>query len=1224
MADETIVIRFVADTNAAIKQAQAYRLEIEKAKEQIQEYAKQHNVSQKQVADALKKTYESERKSKIEPVLSSKGMRAAQAQARADIQQYSKSVNEALKMIQAEERQVVIGVKEELVVREQLIKAEMARARLVGTRARATGREVRSDATLHVAKNDSSAQVAQAKAAAQVQIAASRAATVAQIKAQEAIRAQLRTTTQAQIEAAKIAIAQTKAQAAAQAMALKNTEAQARIQAQITIANTTNMKKVADAQKAQALADIQRANAQAAQAKASFAYQNAQSESLILQAKAAQAQALAAVAPQLAQQRVQQSIYQTTQAAAKAQGAYANATNASANASNAAAMSNAKLSQAQNNAAASALRAARGQQVLATNVNRSSSLMSAMGKIASFAFGNVIGTSVYSTIERVIELFQRAVQGGVEFSNSIYRLGASVRALQRLGMDITISETVDQVEKLREQFGFMSRKEAVDGVAAVQLLTRNFGFTKEQIYQMTEAATTLAVITGKDFGETARELALFLSSGYAESLQRAGLAVNRLTVAEKAQEMGIKKGYPALTEYERAAAGLALVLEEIAPIIDEVANYQNSLAGNVAEVNASIKNQEQAIQNLLAPVALLGLQIKKLLIEVLIRAFNSFQRISGMIQIFVITPVTAMFKTLVDAYMSFFNGDWMDPGQFYAKLKENLNQIQRNILNNTVIIPIEPELDASTYKEAGEDLSDAVRDGFKKNSDEIRQEMSDAVSDGADEIVELVRDMNKDLQDAQQELFKDMGGFDPALLDSMVDMWSGFLSQNQDLTVDELEDQQEIWEGFFGEFGSITDDGLNDAWEIWRDYFNKLSDISQKEQEDIADAQRELSQDLEDLERDTQQKLEDAARKYREEELKAERDYQEKLRRLREEYLFDLEDALRERDALQVIRLMRRYQLDKQQLEREHDDESQQRAEDYRREIEDIRRQAARKAEELQIENQRRLQEIKEQAERERQEAAIARDQAIAELKQKLEDERKERQLAYEQELEDLKKRFEDEITTILEKLGEQYNLTDEEMKKLAGVFQSILGANGPIAGAYSEFAGVMGNMTQTIANSVAQALAYLNQLRAAQAEAVAITAAIQQQQSSYSGPNLSPNGPINGAPLNSPNMAPGNMSPNGPINGPTSYALGGTAYANRPTLALFGESGPEIASFMPVNRMNTNNKSPVSRGLGTSGGSGGTVRVEVALGPDLEARIIDNTLGQSAEIIETALSGRS
>ncbi len=51
----------------------------------------------------------------------------------------------------------------------------------------------------------------------------------------------------------------------------------------------------------------------------------------------------------------------------------------------------------------------------------------------------------------------------------------------------------------------------------------------------------LALVQGKDVAETAKQLALFYSSGYGEGLQHAGLAVNRLTVANEAHRMGLDK-----------------------------------------------------------------------------------------------------------------------------------------------------------------------------------------------------------------------------------------------------------------------------------------------------------------------------------------------------------------------------------------------------------------------------------------------------------------------------------------------------------------------------------------------------------------------------------------------------------------------------------------------------------------------------------------------------------
>lgn len=1261
MADETIVIRFVAETDAAVKQAQAVRMEIDRAKEQLKALADQYKITYQAAARALKEAYENQRKAQpASPAtqLGAKGSTGSKT-ASADVRAYNQSVNAALKEILAAETAQGAAAEE-----------KAARVRAANQSASA------SDIELVQATN-------QAAAAAIQGGRASVAAASEQMKAAQLARTQA----QAQLAAQKVAnsaaesaagIARINAQAQrdqAQANLLSAKAARENAAAQKTLLQA----QVVNAQQVQAALGIQKEQARVVQeqakaarmnalaqqeaAKAAFAYQTAASQASILAAQAAQAQAAAAVAPQLAAQRVQQAAAATAAANARVQQSQANAYNAVSNAAANVVIKQNQVISAQNRAAGSALNTSRATNILANSVARSQTAMSAFGKIAGFVFGGVLGLSAVTIVHRLIAAFNRLVDAGLEVSQSMFRLGASVRALQRLGMDITIGETVDQVEKLRESLGFMSRKEAVDGIAAIQLLTRNFGFTKDEMLKMTEASTALAVVTGKDFGEAARELAMFLSSGYAESLQRAGLAVNRLTVVEEAHRMGIRKGYTALTEQERAAAAYRVVMEQIQPILAEVSEYQDTLAGRTQAANAEIKTQKDAISQYLAPVRLAFVTTFKTIIEWLLRASNTWNMFAASFATVFVIPILSFLETLKDAYSSFLSGDWMDWQGFWAKYQKNLYENAQKRMKETIIIPVGAEVDSKTFEDAGKDLSDAVRKGFRDRAPEIRQDMVDAIDDASKQAIDLARDLNDELQKIKDDYAKDIGAFDPALLDSMVGMWDSFFSANQNLTVEQLAEQKANWEKFFGDFGEITSDGLNKAWEIWRKYYQKLDDISTKEQQDIADAERKLAQDLEDLRRDTQQKLEDAARKYREAELKAERDYQEKLRRLREEYLFDLEDALRERDALQVIRLMRRYALDKQQLERENENDAQERADNYRQELEDIRTQAARKEEELRIEHQRRLEEIRLQAERERAEAQIEREQAMEELKQDLENQRKEREIQYQQQLEDLKKKFENELTTILQKLQEQYNLTDTELKQIGDLFTAIYGPNGPVASAYSDLSNTLGDMTSAIGNAVSQAQEYLRQMAVISDQVVSLTSQIQSaagtamsslsqmQQANYgygAPSNSPPSAPPGFWPQSTPPYSGGNGTfnpswPGGytapsynPAPDPLNYlysdqfrsrfshALGGSVYANTPTMALFGEGGPEIASFMPINRMNTFNKSPVSRNPLAGSGQEGRMRLEIALGPDLEARIIDNTLGQSAEIIETALAGRS
>ena len=79
-------------------------------------------------------------------------------------------------------------------------------------------------------------------------------------------------------------------------------------------------------------------------------------------------------------------------------------------------------------------------------------------------------------------------------------------------------------------------------------------------------------------------------------------------------------------------------------------------------------------------------------------------------------------------------------------------------------------------------------------------------------------------------------------------------------------------------------------------------------------------------------------------------------------------------------------------------------------------------------------------------------------------------------------------------------------------------------------------------------------------------------------------------------------------------HAKGGTVIARKPTVAIFGEAGPEVAEFTPLNKLGTNAPqiTPTDARQMTRSGR---LRLEMLLSPDLEARIIDDTLGEIADV---------
>jgi hypothetical protein len=79
-------------------------------------------------------------------------------------------------------------------------------------------------------------------------------------------------------------------------------------------------------------------------------------------------------------------------------------------------------------------------------------------------------------------------------------------------------------------------------------------------------------------------------------------------------------------------------------------------------------------------------------------------------------------------------------------------------------------------------------------------------------------------------------------------------------------------------------------------------------------------------------------------------------------------------------------------------------------------------------------------------------------------------------------------------------------------------------------------------------------------------------------------------------------------------FKEGGTLLATRPTRAMFGEGGPELVSFTPLNRIGKN----INKVFGGNSGGGvsGQIRIMVDLSPDLEGRIVENSMNSVADVI--------
>jgi hypothetical protein len=193
----------------------------------------------------------------------------------------------------------------------------------------------------------------------------------------------------------------------------------------------------------------------------------------------------------------------------------------------------------------------------------------------------------------------------------------------------------------------------------------------------------------------------------------------------------------------------------------------------------------------------------------------------------------------------------------------------------------------------------------------------------------------------------------------------------------------------------------------------------------------------------------------------------------------------------------------------------------------------------------------------------------------------------HEREMEQLRQEISDRLMEFARAVGEEYDLNDEAVNNLYNLLQQYYGPNGYFDGLYD--------------------YSYKSLVSRAQAMLAQVNTLINQAKMGLTG----------GSSMLSlsPTFLQGYQSG---IRGSTgkksigSQASGGTYLATRPTTATFGEAGPEIATFIPLRKMGVT----APAGASPASGADGHVNIELWLSPDLESRIISNTLNETASVI--------
>jgi hypothetical protein len=674
----------------------------------------------------------------------------------------------------------------------------------------------------------------------------------------------------------------------------------------------------------------------------------------------------------------------------------------------------------------------------------------------------------------------------------------------------TTEEWKNFVQELREQFQIFSTKDLTAATAKVVLLTRELGFTRDQTEEVVRASIILSEVTGVKVEEAARRLTLFLDTGYSRGLALLGLQVNRTTVEQSEFAEELDKTWNEMSRGERASVGLAEVLKQVEALQEDAGRAAETFQGRMMALEAAQSDAMIEVGENAASLKLIWETIKTFIvtdvapaltgaIEFVVKAFG--RGLAAFLSIWIgvaggIASVINGLKTGVLPTIGDIVSDAVKAGI------ESFNQLT-NYFDDT-FFPKLTELGNVSEEEMGS-LADNLEEGAEEAED-----LADTIAKFVDKIEDEFRRFGRAQEDAFRRFQQNMEDLERDFLRDQLDAQRDLVRKLEDIDRKSLERRQDL----------ITDSRRREQ-EIWA-----------RANEDIAQAQIQ----------------------FRFEEIRDQRRFNLEMAQLQREFLFALEDAVRERDARQVLMLIRRNNLERQRRQEDFDNRQIERAAELQLEIQQIRRAA-----QIRINEERRA--LAQRLADEEQARKRRREAAKEDFQRDLEDLAIQHQRRREEEMRDYERRLED--------------LAIFHNRKLTDIGRALAREVGVNAQAAQAIVSVWANAAQQLL-----LLRTFMQGFASEFSAGGVTA------------DASRVGSVRG----------------GGGAGFFAFQEGGQMIARKPTLAMFGEGGPELGSFVPLNRMN-------QMGAGMPGGRIG-IDVTVSAEDGFRADVSESVMNDVADVL--------
>lgn len=811
----------------------------------------------------------------------------------------------------------------------------------------------------------------------------------------------------------------------------------------------------------------------------------------------------------------------------------------------------------------------------AENASKSLDKMDESGKKVNRTFSSMINVVkgavtamlTLAVLRGIREFFTGATEAATQFRAKMAELNFAEAVLSTKGMDITRQELDDFISHVSEKVKYLSTLEVTGIVSSVASMGAEFKLSKKTVEDLSGAIAFLQ-LKEKAYGMEVSDSGSIINAaldGRSNYFNALGINITKTAIKEKVYAMGLAESGQAITKEMSNQAAIALLIEQTSGKYDE-------LIASIEKVNPALATQLEVTKKMSDSQLEVGnatLAVKDAWNEFLQVVIDSggFDTLKDSLIVFInsLADLIGLLSTAYTTYIDLkdaqdaFGGSLSNVGDKLGKwiggpIQTLLTLLQLIFLGFTTVAGAIITAGGAladfmsyfagkiSYEELGQNLGKRFSDGLLSG---IAIGLKPLVA-GKDDIV------SNRLRDVMKVFGKDIST--PNTPDTPTGPPEPPITEDYSKAVEKL--HEDVLDAYTKYNQDIEDANT--------DFNRKLLDIDTEYSNKRLDEQQSYDNKVSDINRDSNRRLQDLATKHSESEaksradsLKKEREYQNKLLEMREEFLMNLDDALHARDARQILKLIRNYNLEKTQAERKHQLDQQAdavetklRQQSYENERKDIEADRKRKLEDAAIDHQRKLQQLAEEEARERAQAKLALDRKLA----------------------DIQLNLNRRLQAIGAGLVAELNLTAQGLAAIVALYTQAYGPGGAIDQLYQ-------GMLQRLQS---------------------------QQPSTLTGGNT---GQKNN----------GMKKPNNSQSFDFGFAEGGSLLVNKPTSVLAGEGGtPEMITFTPIGRQGTDVNKLFSNlsGGGNSGAMGGALELSLNLSPDLEARITKNTLSRTAEVI--------